>query len=142
MPQLIWELLAVDMTSSCSSTCSSMRMKLHAQVAKNCRGMEVGEWFGNTQHEGILLPFVPLGEVAEVVRLIDESVWTIHEVVCRAIIPSTVSEPEGDSVLFCGDKTVLSPLDVVITNICRQVIQVDGASSVLGLITTNSFCWC
>ena len=74
----------------------------------------------------------------EVVRSIDESVWTIHEVVCSMIVSSTVSKPGGDSVLLCEDETVLFALDVANTNTWRQVIWVDGASSVLGLAPTCS----
>ena len=44
--------------------------------------------------------------MAEVPRLIDESVWTICEVVSRAVVPSTVSKPEGDSVLLCENEMV------------------------------------
>ena len=87
----------------------------------------------STRHKGFLLLVFPLGEVAEVARLINEHLWTIHEGVCRAIIPSTFIQPEEDSVLICEDKTVLLPLGAASTNICRR------ASSVLDLIATNGF---
>ena len=113
-------------------------MELHAPVANDFSGMQLGERFGRAGCEGFLLLFVPLGEVTEVARSIDEPVWTIHELVCRAIIASTVSKPEVDSVLFCEDETVLLASNMARANIWRQVVRVHCAPSVLGLASTIS----
>ena len=79
--------------------------------------------------------------------MIDGPMRTIHEMVCGVIISCTVGKPEGDSVLFCEDEAMLLTLNTTSTNIWRQVVRFDGASSVLGLATTSGLfsvsgsCW-
>ena len=116
------------------STCLGMCMELHVPVASNCQGMGFSKWFWGLRREGFPLLLIPFGEAVEVARSIDEPMWAIHEM----IVSCAVSEPKGDPVLFCEDEAVLLTFNTTSANIWRQVVRVDGASSVLGLATAIS----
>ena len=91
---------------------------VHGILCINCK-QPLGHGFWHLRCECFLLLLIPLGEVIDVALLVEKPVWTIHEVMCSAIVACAVGRTQRDPVLFCKDEAVLLSLNTTGMNIWR-----------------------